>query len=298
MLGSGTVGTLAAKLTEYGGLPAGGGGTLLGLAGSGALAGLRSEAGSDGLDPASLARMLESQKAAIAGAVPNDFAASLKGTGLLGALGERVTPAAAPVPPRPAPVPLPGPKPRWTRWLIPLAAALLLAWLLPRFFRDEPAPVTPAPPPTAESTAPAPQTATPPAAESTAPAPETATPPAQATAPADAAADPLVVGGVDLGATVSGALDSLTETLSGVTDAASAEAALPQLTETRDALAGIEGTAAALPEAGRSALSSLVAAGLPAIRTAADGLLANTTVGPVLQPVLTDILAKLDAFAA
>ena len=102
---------------------------------------------------------------------------------------------------------------------------------------------------------------------------------------------------MDLGATVRGTLDGLTETFAGITDAASAEAALPKLTEAREALARVEGTVSALPEAERSALRSLVAAALPSIRAPADALLTNSTIGPVVQVVVTEILGKLDAIA-
>ena len=84
-------------------------------------------------------------------------------------------------------------------------------------------------------------------------------------------ANPLVVGGVDIGATVSTALAGITSTFTGITDPASAQAALPKLTEARDALAGLEGTVSGLPEAGHTALQQMVKAALPAIQTGPSG---------------------------
>jgi hypothetical protein len=107
-----------------------------------------------------------------------------------------------------------------------------------------------------------------------------------------------VVGGVDIGAGVKGALDTLTSTFSGITDAASAQAALPKLTEARDALNGFEGTVTALPAEGKSALKTLVAGALPTIQASADKLLADSAIAGVVKPVVDDILAKLKAFSA
>ena len=145
--------------------------------------------------------------------------------------------------------------------------------------------------------APAPELTPAPAPEpTTAPAPEPAAP-----APSDSAAvpaNPLVVGGVDIGASVSSALAGITSTFDGITDAASAQAALPKLTEARDALSGVEGTVAGLPAEGRTALKDMVAAALPAIRTGAERLKGDGAIAAVVGPVVDEILAKLNAFAA
>ena len=95
VLGGGTVGTLAEKLQSYAGLPAGTADKLLGLAGAGTLGAIGQEARDRGLDAAGIARMLEEQQPAIAGAVPADFAAALKGTGLAGLIASAARPAAA-----------------------------------------------------------------------------------------------------------------------------------------------------------------------------------------------------------
>jgi outer membrane biosynthesis protein TonB len=341
VLGGGATGAVADKLQSYAGLPAGAAGKLLGLVGAGTLGAIGQEARDSKLDAAGIARMLEGQKAAIAGAVPDDFAAALKDTGLFAALADAPRaapqpvapqPAAAPAPPRPAPAPQPAaPPPRpapapppepkrsgWTRWLLLLVALALLVWLLPRLFRGEPEPVVEEAPPPAtaepEAAAPEPEPA-PEAAPEPEPAPEAepASEPEPEAAPAPepepeaepapeseaaAPANPLVVGGVDIGAAVTGALDTLTSTLSGVTDAASAQAALPQLTEVRDALTGVEGQVASLPAEGRTALNGLVNAALPTIRSTADSLLGDSAIAAAIRPVLDEILAKLEAFAA
>ena len=302
LLGGDGAGKLTDALGSYAGVPKAGAGSLLGLAGSMALGALGKQATEKGLDAQGVLGFLSSHKDEIAGALPADFSKALAGTGLLSGLPAA---AAAAVPPRPAPAqpvrtpppPPPPAKSNWTKWLLWLIALAVLAWILMRLLAPTPEPVVeaPAPAPAPVATAPAPA----PAPE---PAPAAAPAPAATPAPADSAAapaaDPLVVGGVDIGAGVIGALDTLTSTFSGITDAASAQAALPKLTEARDALNGFEGTVTALPAEGKSALKTLVAGALPTIQASADKLLADSAIAGVVKPVVDDILAKLKAFSA
>jgi hypothetical protein len=302
ILGSGATGTLASKLAGYAGIDASAAGPLLGLAGSMALGGLKKTADDQGLDAAGVARLLESQKGDIAAALPADFLAQLKGTDILGPALMGAAPAAAAPPraasatPRTPPPPPPPAKGGMTKWIVGLVALALLAWLLTRFLGGpeevvvEEEAVTEEAPAAAEET----PAAEAPAAEE-APA-ETAAEPAAAPEPA-AAAGPLVVDGVDLGASLQGVLDRVSGALAGVTDAASAEAAVTTLTEADTALAGIQTAAAGLPAEGTSALQALVAGALPALKTTADTLLADSTLGPILKPIVDGLLAKLTALA-
>jgi hypothetical protein len=93
-------------------------------------------------------------------------------------------------------------------------------------------------------------------------------------------------------------MDSVSSAFAGITDVASAEAALPQLTEARDTLTGLESTVSALPAEGKTALQQLVSAALPTIQSSADTLLADSAVAGVVKPVVDEIIAKLQAFAA
>ena len=54
----------------------------------------------------------------------------------------------------------------------------------------------------------------------------------------------------------------------------------------------------ALPEAGHTALQQMVKAALPAIQTGAERLKTDGPIAAVVGPVIDDILAKLNAFAA
>ncbi len=320
LLGGDGAGKLADALGGYAGLPKAGAGSLLGLAGSMALGALGKQASEKGLDAQGVLGFLSGHKDEIAGALPADFAKALSGTGLIAGLAPAaaaVAPAAAAPKPAPAaakpvrtppPPPPPARKSGWTKWLLWLIALAVIVWILMRFMGPAEEPVVEAPPPAEPApTAAAPEPAPAPAdtaAAPEAPAPAPAEPAAAPEAPADTAAapaapaDPLVVGGVDVGAGVSGALDRISSAFSGITDTASAEAALPQLTEARDTLNGLETTVSALPAEGKSALQQMVSAALPTIESSANTLLADSAVAGVVKPVVDDIIAKLKAFSA
>jgi hypothetical protein len=265
-----------------------------------ALGALGKQASEKGLDAQGVFGLLSEHKDEVVGALPADFSKALSGTGLLsGVLPAAAAAAPKPAPSQPARTPPPPPPARsgWTKWLIWLIAAAVIVWLLMRFLSPEPEPVAeePAPAPAETAADPTPE-ATPPAETETAaePAPE-ATPPADTAA---APADPLVVGGIDVGAGVSGVLDQISASFSGITDAASAEAALPQLTEARDALSGLEASVSALPAEGKTALQQMVSAALPTIESTANDLLADSAVAGVVKPVVDNIIATLKGYAA
>jgi hypothetical protein len=264
ILGGGTLGTMASKLAEFGGVDKGKSSSLLGLAGSLAMGGIGKAAQEQNLDAAGALRMLENQKGDIAAALPADFAKMLDGTGLLDGIGYRAAaakPAAAA--PRVAPTPPPAKKSGWGKWLWVLAALAILAWLLPRFFGSDPEVV------------------------------ETVveTPAVEAPAAAEAVAE------VDYAETIGAALTRLTGALTDVTDTASAEAALPTLEEVNAALTAAQGAADSIPAESRTAIQSAVAAALPTITEQADRILADSGLAALLKPVIDGIVEKLQAFA-
>lgn len=290
MLGGGTLGTLASKLGDFGGVPQDKAGSLLGLAGSLAMGGLARTAKDQNLDADGVLKYMESQKSEIADAIPPEVRNALGGTGVLAALDlpqsaakPATGPAATPRAPTPKPAPPPAKGSSWTKWLIGIVALLLLLWLLSRLFGGAPEEAVveeEAEPAVVEEV------------EEAEPAEEAA-----AETPADTEVNALVVDGVDIGASVQGALDELTSTLAGVTDAASAEAALPTITGIDDTLATVQTAAANLGDEGSSALQSLIMAIMPTIRTEADRILGDSALAGVLQPALDGVLAKLEALA-
>ena len=234
-----------------------------------ALGALGKRGGREGLDAGGVLGLLDGSKDEIAGALPADFARRSAAPASCRPPPRRPRPPRR-ARPRPAgrtpPPPPPPAKSGWTKWLLWLVvAALVLApqrlfapspsrWSRPRRRArdDRCARRRPARTRAAPATAPA------------EPAP---------TDTAAVPANPLVVGGVDIGASVSAALASITATFTGITDAASAQAALPKLTEARDALSRPRGhRRRRSPEAGHAALKQMVTAALPAIQTGAERL--------------------------
>lgn len=157
------------------------------------------------------------------------------------------------------PAPAPAASGGMMKWIIGLIVLAVLAWLASQFFGSKPA---------TEAT----------------------------TTTETAAANPLVVDGVNIGNSISGILTNLTGTLAGVTDAASATSAVTALTDADTALGGLQSAVGALSGDGKTALSALIAAALPALKTSIDGLLGNAEIGPILKPVLDGILAKLTTY--
>ncbi len=270
MLGGGTLGTLASKLGDFGGVPQDKAGSLLGLVGSLAMGGLAKTAKDQNLDADGVLKYMESQKSEIADAIPAEVRNALGGTGLLAALdlpqsaarpatGPAATTTRAPTP-KPAPPPAKGSS--WTKWLLGLLALLVLLWLLSRLFGGAPEEVVSDAPATAES-----------------------------------AVSALVVDGTDIGAGVQDALTQLTSTLAEVTDAASAEAALPTLTEIDGTLGTVQAAAANLGDEGKSALQSLIMAVMPTIQGEADRILGDSALSGILKPAIDGVLAKLQALA-
>jgi hypothetical protein len=166
--------------------------------------------------------------------------------------------SAAPVATRVAPAPSGG-KVKWA--VGGLAALAALAWLGSQYFGGTTAPVT------------------------------------TAAIEAPAVADALVVEGLNVGESIQGVFTTLTTTLGSVTDGATAEAAAKSLTDVDATLGGLEAAIGGLSGDGKSALATLLGAGLPAIRTTVDGLLADSAIAPILKPVLDSIMSRLTSYA-
>jgi hypothetical protein len=107
--------------------------------------------------------------------------------------------------------------------------------------------------------------------------------------------------GIDVtkvGSSLSTALTSLTETLSGIKDSASAEAALPRLREIDGQLDAAKTSIEALPEAGRTTIGALVQDALAKLKDLAGNVLAIGGVGDLIKPVVDAIMTKLAALVA
>ena len=77
----------------------------------------------------------------------------------------------------------------------------------------------------------------------------------------------------------------------------SAEAALGRLREADITLDGLKGPVDRLPAEGRTALKGQLGSALPTLRATSDRLLADVAIGPVIRPVIADVMTKLNGYA-
>jgi Bacterial protein of unknown function (DUF937) len=89
---------------------------------------------------------------------------------------------------------------------------------------------------------------------------------------------------------------SATEALAKVKDTESAKAALPQLEELQTKVDGLKATWDKVPAPARSSIAAIMDTNLGKLKKLIEPLLANPTIKEVLQPILDQIVAKLEAF--
>jgi hypothetical protein len=158
----------------------------------------------------------------------------------------------------------------WLPWLIGLIVVAIAAWFL--FGR----PSTPPPAPTAT---------------------QPAAPAASSTATAPAAPAKIMVGDVDVGAQLSGIVDTLKTVIPTMKDDASANAAKDKLADAAAQIDKLKGLAGQLPADGKKALAALALAGLQAVQPMIDQALANSAVAAIAKPALDGIKDKLTALS-
>ena len=113
----------------------------------------------------------------------------------------------------------------------------------------------------------------------------------------DVAGDTLMVGDVNLSEQFGGITESLTGTLTGITDAASAEAAVPQLEEATQGIDGLGDLIGQLGGDQQGMFGGLVSTALSALRPLIDQALAAAGEGSPIQPIVEGLLEKLTAMA-
>jgi len=108
----------------------------------------------------------------------------------------------------------------------------------------------------------------------------------------------LKVGNVDLGKDLGALVAGLQSTLGEVKDEATAKTALPKLEEANLGLDKLLGLVDQVPAAARPALASLIKTHSTAITDAVKKVVGIEGVGAILQPVLDQIVAKLNKASA
>lgn len=295
LLGDGAVGKLAGALAGFAGIGRSNTSSLLGLLAPIVIGAIKKHMMSNNLDAGGLASMLSSQQSNIDTAMPAGFGEQLKAQGFFDSIAGGGAPEPAPITPQAAPstaqtshtAPA---EPASSggglmKWLLPLAAILVLGFLGMRFFGGEDA---------AETTAAIEGATTDLAANATARMENVST-------EALDAARAAMPDGVDLDG-LTGQLDTVFDNtstaLSGITDEASASAAAGKLEEAGSALGTFENTFKRLPDAVKGPLASIVSNGLAQLQPLADKVLAMPGVGPVLEPVLRPMLDTLASLSA
>jgi ribosomal protein L22 len=153
------------------------------------------------------------------------------------------------------------------RWLLPLLALAILAFLLSQFFRPR----------------------------------ETETPaqaPVAAQTPAQAAATPAADVAGKFSTDVASVLSNVTQTLTGVTDAASANAALPKLKDASAQLDTLKGMWGQVPDSAKPAIKSALSSAIANAEQLQGKITAIPGVGDIIQAPTKEILDKLKGFLA
>lgn len=255
LLGGNAVNAIAGALGKFGGVDTGKSSSLLGMLAPVVLGTLSQQQKASGLDAGGVANLLASQKENIAAAMPTGFSDLLKGTGVLDSISSNVARAATPRTPQ-APADSGG----LGRWLIPLVALLIAAYLLWNFLnRGTPEPTAPPAHP----------------ASTEAPAPAPAAPQA------------------DLAGLANKAISALTGSLATITDEATARAAVPQLQDAGKQVDALKSAAALLSGDARAPLAGLIHAALPGVTSAIEKATGIPGVAAIIEPVVAPIVANL-----
>ena len=265
LLGGQGLGALVGAAAKFAGIGDGPAKSLIGMIAPVALGSLASQVKADNLDAGGIARLLMGQKDNIAAAMPKGFAELLGGAGPfaagLPAMAASAAPAAQPAQPRPSAtvhdMAAHRPAAPQRSSWLPWAAALAALVLGGWYFLGGS--------------------------------------PKQVALPA--VPKGIVVDGQDVGAQLGSAAERLRGTLAGVRDEASARAAAPQLTQMVQQLDALSPARGKLNADGRKALASYATTVLAVIRPLIENALKASGAGPVLKPVLDQVLARLDALA-
>lgn len=279
LMGGSSVSALGAAVGKFAGLPGTASSSLLGLLTPVVMGALGKQKAASGLDASGLSSLLASQKSNISAALPSGFP-DLLGTSVSGVTQAARGTAQTFAENSNRAVAQASGFPGWARWVIPALAILALAWW---YLGNRTANV-------AEQA----KTTTTQATESPQGVADAArSPVAQATQ----GLQNLVVGGVDVGASVQKTFDGLKTALQGVKDVDTAKAALPTFQDATAQLDKLSGLTAQLPAGGKSALAAFIAAARPSLDDLFNKALAIPGVSDVVKSPIDMIKAKLDVLA-
>jgi hypothetical protein len=259
LLGGKTVSGLANALGGYAGLGESGSKGLLGLVGP-AVLGIVGQAQRDkGLDASGLARLLSSQKDAVASALPPGFTKYLDQAGILDDVAEPAAKYAPKASPGPSILP----------WLLGALLLLAIGALLWRLLSTEPQVVETKPPVQVELPY----------------------------ADLIGKLRGVKAGDVDIGELADTAITGLRASLGGITDEATAQDAVPEVTKAGNQLDQLSGLLDQLSPEVRKTLAAAIAAVRPSLDQLMNDALGIPGVAAVIKPAVDAIRSKLDALA-
>ncbi|NND92663.1 MAG: DUF937 domain-containing protein [Granulosicoccus sp.] len=296
LLGSGALGQLAGVIANFAGISRGNSSSLMGMLAPIIIGVIKNKVMDGGMNANSLASLLTEQKDTINAAMPQGFSDQLQSAGFFDSIApEPITPPPAAQPARataPAPAtatasasdPAPASSGSFMKWLLPLAAVVVLGWFGMQYLGKDAA--TDA----VNEVSGAAQGVAGNASQAASAASADALQAAQAAMPA----------GVDLSKiseNLEGVFGSTTDALTGITDTGSARAALPALEEASEKLDGLQGLILRLPDAAKGPIGSIVGNGIAAIQPLVDKVSAIPGVGSVIEPVVGPMLETLQGLA-
>lgn len=264
IMGSGALGQLAGVVSSFAGIGRGNSSSLMGILAPIVLGVIKNKLSGGGMNAGSVASMLTGQRANINAAMPQGFSDQLQSSGFFDSLktansgistSATAAPSAAAAPVKSGNGLL--------RWLIPLAALLVLGWLAMQFLGGNK---------TDDITA-----LTPEALQESMPE------------------------GVDFDTVTSdlnGVFSSTTDSLNGITDADSAVAALPAIEEATGKLGGLNDVISGLPDIAKGPVASIVQNGLAALQPLVEKVSAIPGVGDIITPVIQPVMEMLEGLAS
>lgn len=285
LLGGGAVGKLAGVVANMAGISSGNSSSLLGMLAPIVLSVIKKKVLGGGMNASSLANMLSDQNENINAAMPQGFADKLQSEGFFDSIGGASSSTAsvgtahdtthsAPT------VAKASGGGGLMKWIIPLVAIAVLAWLAMQFFGGS---------------------KTEDAVNATGDAvSETASQAAGVSEEALQAARDALPEGVELDSItdgLNGVFGSTQDALSGITDVDSATAAIPSIEEAAGSLSGINDVVARLPDAAKGPIGSIVSTGLSGLQPLIEKVTAIPGVGDILQPVIGPMVEMLQGLA-
>ena len=107
----------------------------------------------------------------------------------------------------------------------------------------------------------------------------------------------VIAGGTDIGTSLGSTLGALQSTLVGIKDRSGAEAALPRIKTAQGEIDRLASQFGSLSPAGKSSLAGYLVQALPLLLPMINKLVADSSFGPILKPILDQMVGKLQGMA-